>query len=87
MTEEENIQWKHCPTDLNIADLGSRGVCINKMEKGNWFTGPEWLLNESNFPMQPILKVTEKITEEERPNVCNVLQRTGSRRRMGCSFT
>ena len=31
-TEENNITWKHCTTDVNIADLGSRGASIQKTE-------------------------------------------------------
>ena len=42
-----NITWKYCPSDLNQADLGSRGATITKMERGNWFTGPDWLLEEA----------------------------------------
>ena len=33
-------------TDKDIADLGSRGASVDKMEKGDWFTGPEWLEQE-----------------------------------------
>ena len=35
ITEENNIAWKHCPTDKNIADLGSRGASIERTEKGD----------------------------------------------------
>ena len=30
-----NITWKYCPSELNPADLGSRGATIVKMERGN----------------------------------------------------
>jgi hypothetical protein len=46
ITHETGIIWKHCPTDKNLADLGSRGASLDKMEKGNWFSGPDWLLDE-----------------------------------------
>ena len=49
VTEELNISWKYCPTDKNIADLGSRGASVDKMEKGDWFTGPEWLQHEEKW--------------------------------------
>ena len=29
---ETGIVWKYCPTDKNLADLGSRGAGIHKME-------------------------------------------------------
>ena len=30
-----------------LADLGSRGAGIHKLETGGWFAGPEWLLDEN----------------------------------------
>ena len=42
-----DVTCKYCPSDLNQADLGSRGVTIMKTERGNWFTGPDWLLDET----------------------------------------
>ena len=58
-TSEIGITWKYVPTDMNLADLGSRGTTIAKMERGNWLTGPNWLLNEMQWPQQPKLKCTE----------------------------
>ena len=43
ITEEVGIVWKYCPSGDNLADLGSRGASIDKMEKGDRFHGPEWL--------------------------------------------
>ena len=37
-----NITWTYCPSELNLADLGSRGSTIVKKETGNWFAGPDW---------------------------------------------
>ena len=66
-TEENNITWKHCTTDMNIADLGSRGASIEKTEKGRWIEGPEWLFNEEHWPRQPEFKSCKKVNEEARP--------------------
>ena len=44
ITEEVGIEWRYCPTTTNLADLGSRGASLNKMEKGGWYEGPDWLL-------------------------------------------
>ena len=41
VTEKLNMSWQYFPTDKNIAELGSRGALVDKMEKGDWFTGPE----------------------------------------------
>ena len=49
ITKEVNISWKYCPTKLNLADLGSRGVDIGKLESQAWFTGPDWLLREDEW--------------------------------------
>ena len=64
---EINIQWKFCPSSENVSDLGSRGVSIDKMLNEKWFKGPDWLLNEEEWPEQPELKSSPKILEEQRP--------------------
>ncbi|XP_068742456.1 uncharacterized protein [Montipora capricornis] len=46
ITQETGIEWRYCPTDRNLADLGSRGASLEKMQRGQWFEGPEWLLKE-----------------------------------------
>ena len=33
ITQEVKIQWKFCPSGSNLADIGSRGASLNKMEK------------------------------------------------------
>lgn len=35
--------------EKNLADLGSRGAKIHKMESEGWFTGPKWLLDEKQW--------------------------------------
>ena len=49
ITEEHQINWKYCPSEMNTADMGTRGASLDKMERGNWYEGPKWLLNESDF--------------------------------------
>ena len=67
ITEENTVQWKHCPSEKNVADLGSRGASIEKLEKGNWFQGPRWLVDEKNWPAQPALKSSKQSSEEAKP--------------------
>ncbi|XP_048575296.1 uncharacterized protein LOC116604510 [Nematostella vectensis] len=67
ITNETPITWKHCPTERNIADLGSRGATIEKMERGEWFAGPDWLLKEEEWPEQPQLQTTKAVKEEHKP--------------------
>ena len=72
-TSEIGITWKYVPTDMNLADLGSKGATIVKMERGNWLTGPNWLLDETQWPQQPKLKCTEVANEECRPTPEGIL--------------
>ena len=58
-----NISWKN----KNIADLRSRGASVDKMEKGVWFTEPEWLQHEEKWPEQPTLGRSTGASEEEKP--------------------
>ena len=35
---------------------------MEKKERGSWFTGPEWLLNEREWPEQPKQKLTVEVS-------------------------
>ena len=67
ITEEVKIQWRYCPTERNLADLGSRGASLSKMEENGWYKGPQWLLARENRPPQPSLKCSPRVQEEEKP--------------------
>ena len=67
ITENIGIQWKYCPTERNLADLGSRGASLNRMEKGEWYEGPQWLLTNQDWPEQPNIKCSSRSQEEEKP--------------------
>ena len=49
ITEERRINWKYCLLEINIADLGRRGASLDKVERGKWYEGSKWLLNESDW--------------------------------------
>ena len=71
MTEEVGIQWKYCPisngnTERNLADIGSRGASLKKMENGEWYEGPQWLLRKEDWPEQASISCSSKSQEEER---------------------
>ena len=36
------------------------------MERGNWFTGPDWLLDKRRWPEQPRLNSTKETDEESK---------------------
>ena len=59
--------WKYCPSSKNLADLGSRGANLAKLEQGNWFVGPEWLIKKELWPGQPILTQTSDVKKECKP--------------------
>ena len=35
--------WRHCPTDSNPADIGTRGSPVHLKENPLWFRGPSWI--------------------------------------------
>ena len=62
-TKEIEVKWKYWRTEKNLADLGSRGDSIDRMQKKGWFTAPGWILNKEKWPQQPELKQTPKATK------------------------
>ena len=67
ITSDLNIKWKYCPSKENIADQGSRGASINRMECNGWFHGPDWLLDEEKQPEKPNLSCTKEVNVESKP--------------------
>ena len=61
ITNELGIIWKYCPSNKNLADLGSRGANMEKLQNGSWFNGPDWLLEKEQWPEQPNLKVKKTL--------------------------
>ena len=55
-------EWRHCPTDLNPADIPTRGCSAEELKMLNvWWHAPEFLrLPEDKWPDKPIT-----ITEED----------------------
>ena len=53
------------PSEKNVADAGS--ATLNQMESKDWYNGPEWLLNKSNWPPEPMLQSNSSVTVEEKP--------------------
>ena len=67
VTSDLNIKWKYCPSKENVADLGSRGASINRMEGNGWFHGPDWLLDKEKQPEQPNLNCTKEVNVKNKP--------------------
>ena len=66
ISEELAIEWKYCPSEMNLSDLGGRGVSLSKMEAGGCYTGPQWLSKKEDWPEQPSFKSTARTKEEEK---------------------
>ena len=79
ISEGHQINWKHCPSEMNIADLSTRGASLDKMERGNWYEGPKWLSNESDWPDQPVLKSTSQVNEDAK-KLTDVIANTSERK-------
>ncbi|XP_065941558.1 uncharacterized protein [Magallana gigas] len=58
-------QWHHVPTEINPADMISRGVTVSQLQKDSvWWSGPHFLtLDESQWPNQ---KVEKQDSDKER---------------------
>ena len=50
-----------------MADQGSKGAGIHKMETGGWFIGPEWLLDKRHWSDQPDFECTKDVSDEHKP--------------------
>ena len=79
ITEEIGIKWKYCPSEENLADVGSRGVAIDKMEKGSWFVGPAWLVHPDEWPKQPKVEKTKSVDEEQKPTLTETVFKTAEK--------
>ena len=67
ITNEVKLQSRHCPTERNLADLGSRGAFLSMMEENRWYEGPQWLLAREDWLPQPKIKCTPRSQEDEKP--------------------
>lgn len=57
--------WFYVPTNDNVADDGTRDVYPPMFQPNSrWTNGPEWLLNEKNWPKQPNQFVNDTSSDE-----------------------
>jgi hypothetical protein len=44
------LNWRHCPTGDNPADLPTRGLTVAQLESATvWWHGPHWLVEEEHM--------------------------------------
>ncbi|VDI53501.1 Hypothetical predicted protein [Mytilus galloprovincialis] len=49
--ENNNCEWKYCPTNYNPADLLSRGMTTKQFKESTlWREGPIWIGDKSKHP-------------------------------------
>ncbi len=60
--------WRHCPSEQNPADIGSRGIsAIELRDSELWWYGPSWLVEpENRWPAEKLTGPTAESNEETR---------------------
>ena len=66
ITETEDISFRYVITSQNPADLASRGVSAQDLDKRElWWHGPKWLQDsEKTWPTWDIPVITKEILEK-----------------------
>ena len=54
-------QWRYIPTHLNPADIGTRPISVEDLEKSDWIKGPKFLYQD--IPMVPEKPVTNLVPQ------------------------
>ena len=70
ITQGTGIVWRHCPTDKNLADLGSRGASIDKMQTRQWLRKTK--KNGSYNQSWRGRRVKEKSTKRKNKRCCTL---------------
>ena len=67
-------QWKHCPGEMNPADLGSRGVLATQLKESVlWWEGPEFLRKpQADWPKLSRLENDESVEAERKVSSLSV---------------
>lgn len=73
----QDFEWRHVPSELNPADLASRGVDPQHLQSAAlWWNGPSYLQEpKDNWPTQPI-NIPTDLPETKSLTVNNLLQPT-----------
>ncbi|XP_037807268.1 uncharacterized protein LOC119600793 [Lucilia sericata] len=80
-----NVKWGYVKSKENPADIGSRGINPEKLERCSlWWLGPEWLQTEGkNWPSdEPEIKVVTAIKISQPSYLHEVTSRFSSYRKM-----
>ena len=61
---KSEITWRHVPTEMNPADLASRGGSVEHREL--WWNGPEWMANPEHWPQDIVSQPSAESKAESR---------------------
>lgn len=57
-----SAEWHYCPTDVNPADLLTRGIPLKQfLSSSLWFSGPVWLKSPADWPIWTAGKITASV--------------------------
>ena len=77
---EQNTEldcWRHVPSNLNPADLASRGIRANSNEVKRWLKGPEFLTKpRTEWPTNKLSNLTppEEFISAKEQTICSALE-------------
>ena len=69
--EKDYLTWRHVPSEMNPADIASRG-CDSKKLTDNWFKGPGWIQKPDHWPedidffLQPVTVASSESESEAK---------------------
>ena len=73
--------WYYCPTEVNPADIASRGVNASEFLKcTDWFGAPAWLSERpETWPRQPNISSTEESNVEHRKSHTTTISKSSTK--------
>ena len=72
--EKDYLIWRHVPSELNPADIASRGCDIKKVTD-SWFKGPDWIQKPDQWPEDIVTVASRESESEAKP--CKVALNVG----------
>ena len=63
INQKKDITWRHCPTQDNSADIGSRG---SSTLAPVWFKGPSWLTTKEDWPENIVKPNLTEVNDERK---------------------
>ena len=71
VSAKHSVTWRHCPCSENPADLASCGTPVSALETERWKNGPDWLLDQEQWPRNLVSEATTECEEEAKAIVAH----------------